>query len=451
MKPWLPLYLLLTLALTLSPPLGLCGSPRLTLEPRAFDTLLNLALFVPLGLALSHRSRRSVLLAALALSAGIEAGQLFLPRVTSGADLLANALGALLGRHLAPRVRARELPVDRSFGWAALCVTGLALAAIGPLRDRVVPNDLSNWETFPVVIGAETDGAWPWRGTLSELRVYDRALPSGAGEFASGEAPVWSQGGPVLWLRFETPWRARLDGPEGPRSLDLQPPSEPGIVSGPRGLRLGGGRWELPEAVSQHLLARLPATHAFSVTARLHPEDLELVGPARILTFSSDLWQRNFTLAQVLGEVVLRVRTPHAGPNGTDPPVTTRDAPLRGGVQNVVATFGGRRARIHVDGRCAVEMLYLASLGPAPLGSLIAASVVVLIALGGLGAAGLGSGPRTRRAVALFVGAGLVWCGLMALGAWSHLPEFAPIAPGLAVAAALATLPLARRSTLGVP
>lgn len=77
------------------------------------DVLLNVALFIPIGLAL-HRTMRSRLTTLVMVAAGasllIESLQLFLlPRYSTVTDVLANALGALLGASI-------SMVVDRRFG-----------------------------------------------------------------------------------------------------------------------------------------------------------------------------------------------------------------------------------------------------------------------------------------------------------------------------------------------
>jgi outer membrane protein assembly factor BamB len=51
-------------------------------------------------------------------------------------------------------------------------------------------------------------------------------------------------------------------------------------------------------------------------------DDARQTGPARILTFSSDPYHRNFTLGQEGDRVVFRLRTPETGENGMNPETT---------------------------------------------------------------------------------------------------------------------------------
>ena len=259
------------------------------------------------------------------------------------------------------------------------------------------------------------------------------------------ETPAGSvvQGGPVLWMRFEPPARARVDGPRGPIEIGWQPPADQPMTLGPEGLRIRGGRWQLPDAVARHVYDRLlRPTRSPSVAARARSQHLSLAGPARILSFSADSQHRNFTLGQVLRNVVLRVRTPHTGPNGTDPPNQTHDDPLDGSFQTHLASFAGERARIEVDGSCRVKRFYPTARGPYPRMTGIATSVVGLTALGSLGLAGMVG--RGRRAAMLVAGGGGVWTILWALGTWSHLWSSSATALVLAFATLCAALPIAR-------
>jgi glycopeptide antibiotics resistance protein len=88
------------------------GSNELHLRPwseaDAFNTVGNVLLFVPFGVALAllGRSRRATVGAGLALSAAVELAQLAIPgRTTSTADVVLNGLGAALGWWIASRAR----------------------------------------------------------------------------------------------------------------------------------------------------------------------------------------------------------------------------------------------------------------------------------------------------------------------------------------------------------
>lgn len=121
--PALAVWLLATAVMTLRP--GAAGW-RVNLVPLTFrhgglsDLLLNIGVFVPLGilLVLAGLRRGLVVLAGFAVSLGIEVTQFLATsgRVSDVNDLISNTAGAALGVLLVAvvdRLRARRRPVPR--------------------------------------------------------------------------------------------------------------------------------------------------------------------------------------------------------------------------------------------------------------------------------------------------------------------------------------------------
>ena len=80
---------------------------------------------------------------------------------------------------------------------------------------------------------------------------------------------------------------------------------------------LDGGAF-LAEDVDGEILAACRQTNQLTVEAAIRPTLAEQAGPARIVTFSTDVSQRDFTLGQLGNQLVVRIRTPQSGPNGVD-------------------------------------------------------------------------------------------------------------------------------------
>ena len=81
-------------------------------------------------------------------------------------------------------------------------------------------------------------------------------------------------------------------------------------------------------------------------------------GPARIVTFSSNANSRNFTLGHEGDHLILRLRTPRTGNNGS-PPETKLAAVTEGTPQHVVVTYGDGLLNCFVNGKRVVEDLKL--------------------------------------------------------------------------------------------
>jgi VanZ family protein len=258
--------LLVVLCLTWMP--AGTGAPHIRLlEPPSspLDILINLLLFVPMGLvvvtSLRHRAgaRAAVIwtavLAAM-LSLGVEVGQLRAEgRTVSLFDPVLNTLGATLAGTLAV---VRPYRIQRPtvvFACMVLLVHGTFGAVLFVTREEL---RLARWNSsFEITVGEEVGGGRTYIG-----QVLDGRVCSGAG---------------------------------GERRC-----AEPG--AGP----------EEREA----LVAAAEASQRIELAATVVSGSAEQSGPARIVTFSDGPEVRNATLAQTVDTLILRVRTPRMGDNG---------------------------------------------------------------------------------------------------------------------------------------
>ncbi len=135
-------------------------------------------------------------------------------------------------------------------------------------------------------------------------------------------------------------------GVDTPIVLQLQGTTwEPG-----GGLRNVNGKAQANLADSQKLFNRITATGQYSVEAWITADNNDQDGPARIVSYSLDTGQRNFTMGQNALYYVLRNRSANTGVNGT-PNLEALQKEVSTALQHVVMTFdptNGRR--IFVDG-----------------------------------------------------------------------------------------------------
>ena len=145
----------------------------------AVDFLQNLLLYAPLGVALSGRSWRVVASSAAALSIAAEVVQLWsFERFSSPYDVLSNVLGACAGMWLWRRYRhARNgTCVVLRGSSVAVCVLASALAFVVWKVPRQ-SSEISGWNpTYGVLLGNESTGDRPWRGTIHAMRILAGAL-----------------------------------------------------------------------------------------------------------------------------------------------------------------------------------------------------------------------------------------------------------------------------------
>lgn len=164
------------------------------------DLLVNVLLFLPLGLALGWRSTHfwRWVAAAAALSLLVETSQLlWLPgRAASVGDLIANIAGAMAGV-IAGRTQW-EVAQRRRVGYVA-CAVPILSSVIGSMLFR--PAALPTARLFSQV-AHEFGNTLPYPGHVTEFAVVGRPAPDGPIENADELARHWGAGGNLLEARI---------------------------------------------------------------------------------------------------------------------------------------------------------------------------------------------------------------------------------------------------------
>jgi len=106
----------------------------------------------------------------------------------------------------------------------------------------------------------------------------------------------------------------------------------------------------LAEGADERLLTACRQSHQLAVEARIAPASGRQTGPARIVSFSTDGYHRNFTLAQEGDKLLFRLRTPRTGVNGMNPE-TTLCTIRPGRDHHVIVSYSPGRLCCYLDGR----------------------------------------------------------------------------------------------------
>jgi hypothetical protein len=112
---------------------------------------------------------------------------------------------------------------------------------------------------------------------------------------------------------------------------------------------LAGGSY-LADQADDDLLAACRRSNQLTVEALIHPDRHDQSGPARIVTFSSTAYSRNFTLGQDRDKLIFRLRTPGSGDNGVNPETTVCPIP-DGQPVHVVITYQPAQLLGYLDGK----------------------------------------------------------------------------------------------------
>ncbi len=302
------------------------------------DFVNNLLLYMPLGIALGGSSLLRASLFGLCLSTGAEVLQLgYVDRIPSFSDIACNTCGAVIGYLAATvyfRSTGRDLKSLRVGRLAAVVAIVIAVSGTVALVYHRTRSDFSNWNpAFHLAIGNEVTGDRPWEGTISALQIYPFALaPSQISDLAVRAAAS--------------------DGAGQPSKLSALP--EGGLLPAVD-LTTAHGRPVLSQQQELGLYNALVSGNQLTLLVAMRPGNLEQLGPARVITYSKDTSERNFTLGQIHNTLTFRLRTPNSGANGTGPALYSGPVLSLARTSFVAAVYDGRISSLYVDGILAAQ------------------------------------------------------------------------------------------------
>jgi hypothetical protein len=313
------------------------------------DFLLNLLLFVPLGMGAgawfncSDRGGRLprvlLVLAAFVLSAGVECVQVILPsRYPASADILANTLGFLAGMLWsgtgASILCGAVLRVNTRLKWpvlGSLAVLHL-IFSVFLFREAERRSSLADWDdSHTLQCGNEATADRPWNGWVNRLRIWDRVV-------GPTETAAKAEEGLIGHYEFAGPGDLadRAGGLPGFTWRGMPSP-----IGETPGVDLAASHWLISEGAGEVLTRSIMESGTFSISVRCVTADTGQTGPARIVSLSADPYNRNFTLGQEGGDLVVRLRTPFTGANGNDPALTVPGVLADRGWRTVTVTYDG--------------------------------------------------------------------------------------------------------------
>ncbi len=137
--------------------------------------------------------------------------------------------------------------------------------------------------------------------------------------------------------------------------LDLRVADAKPVQLGDAGLDVTGPALIHTERPASRLTEAIKKSGALSIEAWVRPAKIDQAGPARIVTLSRNIGERNFTLGQEGDKFDVRLRTTATSTNGI-PSLASKAKSLTTEWNHVVYTFGrGGQARLYVGGKLSAE------------------------------------------------------------------------------------------------
>jgi len=378
-------------------------------RPDFMDVLNNLLLYIPIGVALRRKRLPFAIVTIAILTCLVEIIQLIYPgRHPSLIDMTANILGGIAGWYLASLYQSLNISPPRSATVRAFLLvssaTGMFILSV-VISQPGLDTDFSNWDpSYRIAINDELTRDRAWSGTVYALGLFDQALSH-------------SQ---LLTLSAVFSEPSRLVKP----SVGINPIF---ALIPPRIIEQEYGRPILQPDQEKQIFDALVKRGAMTLVAWVQTNSLEQFDSARIVTFSRDQYNRNFTLGQEGGRIVFRLRTPATGPNGFDPPLRTPEVLKIGKPLFVAATYDGKISKVYLDGKLVGRLNIAAKrkIGTtlfdydAPLVAILAGAFTATLFLSLIGS----TSNRPFRWILAGVGG---FCGaffIAAMGGLSALPE----------------------------
>jgi glycopeptide antibiotics resistance protein len=343
------------------------------------DTVQNIIMFGPLGFALAclarGRNLKSIWLIPFAafvsctFSCSIEFLQQWLPtRDSSLADICSNTSGGIVGAAAfliigTPLLRVLTTILAKLLGrftlaaFAVVFLFLLACAVRDPLRMRHVNRNLASWDpAFPLAIGNDPKFEdHPWQGSVTSVDIADAALspPQVAAAYVSDDLrPILGESllasyrihapGNCIDLTHHSPDLQWIDSDAAQTQATTPPDALPAI---------SGDHWLRSTAPLRLVCTEIRDKSRFTVRCRfrsaLVSQSPEL---GRIVTLSIDPGHCNLTIGQQLTDLVIRLRTPLSGDNGTNPALKIGEFFLSTGPHDLILTYNDPKLRIYVDG-----------------------------------------------------------------------------------------------------
>lgn len=343
------------------------------------DVLLNLFMLIPYGIVtgiimrLASVNAKSAIayatVSGFVISLSIEFFQLFLPRTSSGVDIITNTIGAACGAWLAYPTGKFDLHLlmldlydkDRSFYIRLVILYAILATAI--LFIPVSLNTFRNWDNgYHLFIGNEATQNRPWSGEVQKLMIFDRAINDNDIETLFNtdyqNSSLENRRNDLVIEYPFTPDRSKISGKLKDRlQFIASKPSESG-QSVSNAYIFNDNNSLKSNTPASGLIELLKQANQVTIAIWIKPDNLRQVGPARIISLSKDTDHRNFTLGQSGARLNFRVRTPLTGLNGSKVELVTNRVLTAGSTQCVVATFHRGEYKLYIDGNRVAPVIY---------------------------------------------------------------------------------------------
>ena len=353
------------------------------------DFFLNFLLFVPFGFGLAAESRKRTqnwapgVLLALAggclLSYAIEFLQLYVPSRNSGwDDVFSNTLGSVGGSLLfeacglslfalshkgQPGTKFSGAEIFRQLShiedvverWVSLKhATLLLMIYVGGWLAVSIPlqreTRLSNWEEqSPLIIGNDAAGQRPWKGQISRVQIWSRALTlRDVEQLTKLGRDAKTDPASDLLVTYEFPSSTQFMDTKGTAPALVWRTGAP-FVETSDGLRLDGKSWLSTKMPVTDLVEKIKQTSQFTLRVTCTPESIN-PSPGQLVSVSQSADETDLSLRQIGSTLGFWFRNPLSADRATLS-WYIRDVFSALETEDIFITYNGSDAAAYLNGR----------------------------------------------------------------------------------------------------
>ncbi|MDF2388555.1 VanZ family protein [Nostoc ellipsosporum NOK] len=334
------------------------------------DVVNNILLFIPLGFALTALLQKTkikplskfltVILFSAGLSLTVENLQMFLPsRLPTPADIANNTLGGSVGMicfyvwHsqsfidiLSSVKNSRISNSVKKITFLYLLYISLSFLILIPWQNSI---KFSNWNlNYPLLLGNEQTGDKPWQGYISKVHIADKAVSQ------DEVLELFNAKNSLDVIRGSLVASYELTNQNSYQDLtgqlpELLPQGQLTNSEDGKHVTFSSRYWLKTEKSPIFLSKSIRQSSEFTIITTVATADTNQTGPARIISLSSGILRRNFTLGQQGTNLDLRIRTPISGENGTDIIFSVPEIFTNTKFHEIVITYSPANIQVYVD------------------------------------------------------------------------------------------------------
>lgn len=210
---------------------------------------------------------------------------------------------------------------------------------------------LSNWNSsFPLLLGNEFSGDRPWEGQITSVCLSDRAVSQA--EINQQLTVKNSCTGFNDSLLASYQFNGIKSYPDQTGNLPrLVWNKKPEQLEKNQGIHINENHGLKTTEPVTVLAEKLRKSNQFTLSLTLASANFTQTGPARILSISNSPLQRNLTLAQQNKDLIIRLRMPLTGMNGSRPEFLIPNVFTDPKFHQIILTFNQHYLQVYLDPR----------------------------------------------------------------------------------------------------